>query len=269
MFKDQQLAYEDANRLQTYSNFTGNLEDILRSGRNAGVPIVLSTVGSSLKDCAPFASLHPATLDAAKKSEWDGLYNSGTNLEAAGNFGPALAIYQQAARIDPGYAELLFRIGTCQLALSNSPQALRSFEMARDYDALDFRADTRINQIIKDAATRHAHEGVHLVDAAEMLAQASPGGIPGQELFYEHVHLNFAGNYLLARAFAQQIAPLLPAQIAAHAKADWASAEFCDHRLAVSPWDRYRLLQMNLRPGLRAALYRTLEPRFPRANVPG
>ena len=246
MFKEQRLAYDDPSRLRTYDNFKGNLEDMLDAGRNARVPVLLSTVGSSLKDCAPFSSLHPANLTEKQKSDWDGFYNSGTNAEAAENYGAALDYYEKASRIDPGFAELLFRMGSCQLALTNWPQASHSFEMARDYDALAFRADTRINQTIKDAAARHAADGVHLVDAEQMLAQSSPGGIPGQELFYEHVHLNFAGNYLLARAFAAEIAPLLPAQITAHAKTNWASAEFCDQRLAVSPWDRYRLLQMNL-----------------------
>ena len=62
MFKDHQLRYDDPNRLRAYENFKKNLEDILQAGHNAGVPIILSTVGSNLKDCAPFASLHAATL---------------------------------------------------------------------------------------------------------------------------------------------------------------------------------------------------------------
>ena len=58
MFKDHQLRYDDPNRLRAYENFKQNLNDILRAGQDAGVPVILSTVGSNLKDCAPFASLH-------------------------------------------------------------------------------------------------------------------------------------------------------------------------------------------------------------------
>ena len=43
-----------------------------------------------------------------------------------------------------------------------------------------------------------------------MLAQDSPDKIPGNELFYEHVHLNFDGNYLLGRAFAEQTCEAAP-----------------------------------------------------------
>jgi len=38
--------------------------------------------------------------------------------------------------------------------LTNKDQARGDFELARDDDALDFRADTRINSAIKEAASR-------------------------------------------------------------------------------------------------------------------
>jgi len=245
MFKDHQLRYDDPGRLRAYENFKSNLEDILRIGGNAGVPVILSTVGSNLRDCAPFASLHKTGLNENEKAEWDGLYQHGIAFESAGNYPDALACYTQAAAIDPQYAELHFRAGRCQLALTNSSQALHEFELARDEDTLAFRADGRINQIIKDSADRPANQGVYFLDAARMLAQNSPAEIPGNELFYEHVHLNFAGNYLLGLAFAEQVAKVLPQSILAQGKTGWASAELCDQRLSVSPWDRFRVWQDN------------------------
>jgi tetratricopeptide (TPR) repeat protein len=243
MFKEHQLRYDDPNRLRAYENFKKNLADILRAGHEAGVPIILSTVGSNLKDCAPFASLHAATLSEIQQAEWDGLYQGGMALESAGDYPAALKRYAGAAAIDPQYAELQFRLGSCDLALTNSGQARREFELARDYDTLAFRADTRINQIIKDAADAYAGKGVYFLDAARMLAQNSPEQIPGNELFYEHVHLNFEGNYLLGRALAEETAKLLPRAITAQGRNRWASAEFCDRRLAVSAWDRSRVWQ--------------------------
>ncbi len=74
-----------------------------------------------------------------------------------------------------------------------------------------------------------------------LFAQNSPQGIPGLELFYEHVHLNFAGNYLLALNFAEQAKKILPASITAQDKGSWATAELCDARLAVTVWDRQRV----------------------------
>jgi tetratricopeptide (TPR) repeat protein len=242
MFRGHELRYDDPARLRAYQNFKRNLEDILHAGGKAGVPTLLSTVGCNLKDCAPFASLHAATLNDAQQANWNKIYSQGIALEAGGNFPEALSNYARAGAMDPGYAELHFRAGRCQLALNHAGQALHEFELARDDDALAFRADRRINQIIKDTASAHAGQGVQVLDAAAWFARNSAEGIPGHELFYEHVHLNFAGNYLLGRAFAEQTAKLLP-RLAGHDQGHWASEEFCDRRLAVSSWDRLRIWQ--------------------------
>lgn len=243
MFTGHQLRYDDPNRLRAYENFRINLGDILRAGCDTGAPIILSTVGSNLKDCAPFASLHGTILSETQQAEWDRNYEGGIALESAGDYQGALRQYTAAAVMDPQYAELHFRAGRCQLALTNSAQALREFGLARDDDTLAFRADSRINQIIKDSADAYAAKGVSFLDAARMLAEDSEEQIPGNELFYEHVHLNFEGNYLLGRLFAEETAKLLPKSIVAHDKGEWASAEFCNRRLAVSSWDRYRVWQ--------------------------
>ncbi|MDB6068009.1 MAG: hypothetical protein JWR26_4217 [Pedosphaera sp.] len=243
MFQGHQLRYDDPARLRTYVNFDKNLEDILTAGINAGVPIILSTVGSNLRDCAPFASLHRSDLDPSQKASWEEHFQNGSARESAGSYQEALEFYLKAAAIDPQFAELQFRLGRCHLALTNEAQAGRDFELARDYDTLAFRADTRINQAIKDAATHCASKGVYLLDAAAVMAQSSPHGISGHATFYEHVHLNFEGNYLLARGFAEEAAKHFPAGIAARSKGDWASAEVCNRRLAVTGWDRYRVWQ--------------------------
>ncbi len=194
MFANNRLGYDDSARLRAYANFKENLEDILRAAHQTDIPVILSTVAVNLKDCAPFASIHATGLDTNTESAWNQIYQEGVDLETKGSFTEALARYQQAAKIDPQFADLQFRIGKCDLALTNYGQALRDFELARDSDALDFRTDTRINSLISDAASCHAKQGVHLLDAAKIFAQNSPGGIPGLELFYEHVHMNFAGK---------------------------------------------------------------------------
>jgi len=245
MFKGRQLRYDDPNRLRAYDNFKQNLDDILRAGQDAGVPVILSAVGSNLKDCAPFGSLHSSGLTDIQQSEWDSLYHQGIALETSGDYPNALKKYAQAAAIDSQYAELHFRAGRCQLALTNFAPALNDFALARDDDTLAFRADSRINRIIQDAAELNANQGVYFLDAFKALAQSSPANIPGNELFYEHVHLNFDGNYLLARAFAEQTLKLLPKSILAQGKSEWASAELCDRRLAISLWDRFRVWQEN------------------------
>lgn len=245
MFKDRPLRYDDPNRLRAYENFRKNLSDILRAGRAAGVPVILSTVASNLKDCPPFGSSHAATLPESQKLEWEALLRQGDTLETAGNYEEASRLFARAAALDSESAELQFRLAQCHLALTNAVLALREFESARDHDTLAFRADTRINQIITDAASTRAGEGVYLLDTVRMLEQHASGDIPGHGLFNDHVHFNFAGNYLLGRAFAEAAAKLLPELVPAHAKVEWPSADVCDRRLAVTPWDRYAVWMQN------------------------
>jgi tetratricopeptide (TPR) repeat protein len=248
MFSKNPLRHDDAGRLQAYENFRGNLEDILRAGKKAGVPVILSTVASNLKDCSPFASLHRNSLEAEQRMEWDRLFQKGIDLESAGSHQAALEAYLTAASIDPDFAELQFRIGTCQRALGNNDAAIKAFEQARDHDALAVRADTRINRIIMDAISAHKDQGVTGVDATEALTDLDPGGIPGQALFYEHVHLTMAGNYGLARIYADKLAEVLPDSITATGGkgSTEEEAQACEQRLAVTVWDQKRVWDVAL-----------------------
>jgi len=207
------------------------------------VKIILSNVASNLKDCPPFASLHSTNLSRGQKSDWDRLYQEGRALESLGKFSGAVDKYSQAAQLDREYAELQYRLGNCQLALTNLAQARSTFELARDFDALPFRADSRINEIIEQVASEHADQGVYRLDAVSLLSRDKTPGIPGEESFYEHVHLNFDGNYSLARALAEQVGRLLPATIAKDDRREWAPAEFCARRLALTDWNRYRVFE--------------------------
>ncbi len=61
------------------------------------------------------------------------------------------------------------------------------FLRARDLDTLRFRADSKINDINRSVAS--SFPGSDLVDADAVFSKASPNGIIGSELVYEHVHL--------------------------------------------------------------------------------
>jgi tetratricopeptide (TPR) repeat protein len=243
MFRKNPLRHDDPGRLRAYENFKTNLNDILAVGKKAGVPVILSTVGSNLRDSSPFMSLHPAGLTPEQLTEWERLFKEASALEAAGSYQAALDAYAKAAAIDADFAELQFRIGTCQLALGDSAAARKSFERARDHDALAVRADTRINRIITDAMGSATG-----VDAVQALSARSADGIPGKELFYEHVHFTLAGNEQLARALAEKVAGQLPASITANGgeKPAEVEAEACKRRLAVTVWDQKRVWDVAL-----------------------
>src|SRR5581483_7039965 len=79
---------------------------------------------------------------------------------------------------------------------------------------------------------------VLFVDSDRGFAEQSPGGVPGGEWFYEHVHLTFEGNYLLARLLAPQIEKLLAARLPAAGSNEWPSIAACARRLGWTDWNR-------------------------------
>jgi tetratricopeptide (TPR) repeat protein len=79
------------------------------------------------------------------------------------------------------------------------------YEKARDLDELRFRADSKINTMIRQAAAKHGDKTI-LVDAEEIFS-SKPDGLNDGDLFWEHVHLTFSGSYQLARALFQSLLP--------------------------------------------------------------
>lgn len=229
MFVDFKVAASDSRLGTVYKNFARNLKDIIAAGQSSGAKIVLSTVAVNLKDCAPFASLHRANLSESGLEEWRGFFAAGAKAQEGGDFAHAAAEFEQAERIDGTFAELRFRQGQCALRLRDAGAAQKSFAAARDLDALRFRCDSRLNDIIR----QQPGDGVALVDGERTLAEASADGIPGADLFYEHVHLTFAGNYLLARAIAQTVEQVLKLP----EKSPWPKVAECEQRLAHTPRD--------------------------------
>ncbi|MGA2658784.1 MAG: tetratricopeptide repeat protein [Verrucomicrobiota bacterium] len=239
MFAQNQVRQDDPRMAGVYAHFGDNLGDILEVARKAGVTTVVSTVAANLKDCAPFASLHRPGLPVGDLAEWDRLYGQAVEAQRAGRWSEALDHLARAARIDSTYAELHYVWGKCCLALSEDAEAAAQFSLARDQDTLRFRADSRINEIIRQVATAHEAAGVRLVDVPEVLARTSPHRLVGNEYLHEHVHLRFEGNYLLARAFAEEVARLSPRlSRGADAGASWPSAAECARRLAWTDWAR-------------------------------
>ncbi|HLX69676.1 MAG TPA: tetratricopeptide repeat protein, partial [Verrucomicrobiae bacterium] len=177
-------------------------------------------------------------------TKWEGFYQSGIAAQAAGKFDVASGLYHDAARIDGDFAELQFREGACALALGGTNEAQKAFAAARDLDTLRFRCDTRLNDLIRQAVSRQNDQRVVLADAEHDFAEESPNGLPGSDLFYEHVHLTFEGNYRLARSIAPKVEGLLPGRIAGPAAASqpWPTEADCARRLAWSDWDRQKNL---------------------------
>jgi tetratricopeptide (TPR) repeat protein len=260
MLLGNEIRSRDPRLDRVYAGYRKNLDDLVRAGRRASVPILLCTMATNLRDAAPFASLHRAGLSEADRAEWDLAYQAGVARQERGDFAGALVAFEQALRLDAEHADLHFRMAQSLHSLDRVQPAAEHYRRARDADALRFRADTRLNQIVHEVARAASGPYPRLFDAEAFLAQHSPNRLPGAEFFLDHVHLTPSGNYLLARGIADQVVDLLSleptretgssltakATIPARsngsaASADWASEAQCRRWLGLTDRNLYSL----------------------------
>jgi Flp pilus assembly protein TadD len=100
-------------------------------------------------------------------------------------------------------ARTIFSAAQTAAASGDEEKARRFFREARDLDELRFRADSAINRIIRE---HPKGSDVTLIDAEEIFA-TNQDGLTDSALFWEHVHLDFAGNFLLAENVAEALMP--------------------------------------------------------------
>jgi len=238
MFLQNQIPPEDTRRETVYQNFDRNLQDIVQAGRNSGAKIVLSTVAVNLRDCPPFGSLGNSNLLGTDRAQFASLYASAVALQTNHQAAAAARQFAQAAKLDAQFAELQFRWAQVLLSETNLTDARQHFQAACDVDALPFRADTRVNGLIRTLATNLAGNDFVFCDAEAALTAASPEAIAGDESFFEHVHFNFDGNYRLAKVWAEHIARMLPKAEHRPATTEWANQDLCERGLGLSDWNR-------------------------------
>lgn len=242
MFVDKQVAADDPRLASVRDHLSTNLSDIFDLARNERVDVIVSTVATNLGDNPPFASLHRADLAGSDRERWQTLFDRGVADEQAGRCAEAIEHYETAAAIDDRYAELHFRLARCMLSLGDPAAAREGFERARELDALRFRADRGINRAIEEAARGREAQGVYLVDADQVFSTSawSPNRIPGEALFVDHVHMSFEGNFVLARAIAEKVDEILPAESRGPSAAarELPSLERCAERIGFTDWER-------------------------------
>ncbi len=242
-FANSHVHADDTRLERIYDHFRENLEDICRAGTDAGVPVVVCTIPVNLKDSAPFGSRHNPNRDDEQTATWQKAYQAGVRHEERGQYSEAIRQYQQAARIDDQFADLAFRLGRCYGALGKKSEAKEYFVRARDLDTLRFRTDTTINRTIREVLAGQNDDRVRLADAEGAFERSSPNGIPGEELFLEHVHMNFKGNCLMARTVFECITDLAPPALGEGwgDKAGMLSDEQCAEQLGYTQWNELRI----------------------------
>ncbi len=247
-FLASRIAVDDPKLKDCYRHFRDNLNDIVQTAQGCGAGVILCTVPTNVRSCAPFGSQHKTGLTAEDSARWGGAFQEGRALEQAGDFAAALSAYEKARRIDDSHADLAFCMGRCLEALGRAEGAREMFLEARDRDVLRFRADSFILRVIRETARARAAQGVRLLDLEAQLVSRASNYLLGDEFLVDHVHLNFRGNFLAARAALQQIREMMPqAGLVEPGRSEEELLDLCRRRLLYDDHERYRLAMVMYR----------------------
>ncbi len=105
-----------------------------------------------------------------------------------------------------GDADGRYAAGQALWRAGDVTRAWEAFTEARDRDLVRFRADSRVNGVIRAVAgeVEPPSPGLRLVDLDAVVQRAAQAAKPGptHPLLWEHVHLRFEGTYAVAKALA-------------------------------------------------------------------
>ena len=174
---------DDAQRI--IAQFRDNLTEIVRMYTLHGAEVVVSEVSSSLL-FPPFAADQASGLGHVD------------SLLAKNEISSAAQELLSMLRADTANASVEYRLGLSALATGDSVAARTYLGHARDHDLLKFRAPGSINEVIREVCRSLS---VPCVNADSGLCAASPNGITGPSLFWEHVHLRMEGYCRIAEMF--------------------------------------------------------------------
>ncbi|GAB6082835.1 hypothetical protein JCM30471_17490 [Desulfuromonas carbonis] len=185
---------EDFRRgvLQQYRQ---SLQDMIDLAREKQVLLVLCTLPSNLSGVSPFKSEHRAGLTGSELEEFDRLFSQGSQALQQNEPARAMMAYRAALEFDDQFALLHYRLGQALLMSGLYDQAYASFVRAKQEDIIPLRALEEMNGIVRELAELN---DVPLADVEATFRRVAPNGIPGADLFDDHVHPNIRGQQLVA-----------------------------------------------------------------------
>jgi len=183
--------------------FKTNTLKILNLAEQNHVPALFLKPVSNLKDFSPYYSVHIKKLAANDLMRWETFYEEGKKAQEGNDLIQAMSFYPQAYDIDNTFAELSFRMGQIYFRNQDFKKARELFEEARDNDAMITRATKEVFEFFDELAKT---EKMNLIDTEKALTPEVEGGILGEPVIEDNVHLSLKGHSLIGRLIAQEIA---------------------------------------------------------------
>ncbi|MGQ9642510.1 MAG: GDSL-type esterase/lipase family protein [Ignavibacterium sp.] len=163
MIGNSLIAYESDDYKKGIEQFEGNLNDMIEMIRKKNVPVIIGKLTCNLRDQKPFVSLKTDKYPSANE------------------------VFQRA---------------NDELKKGNVSEAQKFFLLAKEYDALRFRAPQKINDVIVDVGSKY---NVPVVDIDSAFRELSPYKLVGYNLTVDHLHPNIDGYRLIAETFYKEM----------------------------------------------------------------
>lgn len=160
---ERSIPYKSDTYQMAMNQFESNTRKIISLFSDKKIPVYVGSVMSNLRNHAPFESINE------------------------GRYPPADEVFKQAGTL---------------LESGDSTKALEQFTLAKDLDALKFRAPSDINKLIEQICRSTS---AYYVSSKEVLSKNAKNGIPGDDLFLEHLHPNEDGYFLIGKVFSEDL----------------------------------------------------------------
>ncbi len=196
------FASDSPGYLENVAFFRDNINGILKTAKRRNLKVIFCKPAGNLKDFPPYMSKHLTPLSEEGAAKWQDLYEKGLTAESSGLFKEAADFYAEAYRIDPTYADLNFRYAALLFKRGELELAKKLFVQARDYDLFKVRATSDIEAVFDELK----EQGISVVNTEKAIVSEAAGGILGEPVIEDNVHMSVKGHSLLSRAIADEIA---------------------------------------------------------------
>ena len=159
MAKQQSIIFNSEDYKAGIEQFKGNMQDVIEMAKKDNVPLIIGTLASNLKDQKPFISTNNNSYPSAIK-----IFEEANTAYSSGNYKSADSL----------------------------------FRLAKDLDALRFRAPGEMNKIIEKFGNYYS---IAVADVDSAFNASSIHNIVGDNLMTDHLHPTLHGYQLMGKIF--------------------------------------------------------------------
>lgn len=205
-YRDGLKAYQrDASlRRAVIDEFAANVNEMVAVSKSAGVPLLLVSPPSNLRDSPPFKSQHRDGFKDEELARWVGLLEEASK-QVRGDLQTTVSLLKQAVAMDDQYARTFYDLGKCYEALAMPAFAKVAFNRARDLDVCPLRILEPMEGVLRAISEETA---TPIIDAHRILESRSEWMILGNDWLVDHVHPSIQGHQLIAAELVELMARL-------------------------------------------------------------